>query len=321
MSVVFSMIIAVAAVGLAAVAAYVGVRGLTDLLATPTGRVRLRVRSLGKDVDVAPEDYGRARHLVSMAASTSTGFLRGATEFAARFVPMLDRAGVGRDGSRISRAGLRTILDAKDMLRVRAGFGLLLFVLLFVLMLAGGIGGALVLGLVGFALGVRLPSFALARAADERSQAVVRLLPEMIDMIALASRAGMSFDAALSAYCKRFDTPLAHDMGAALEQWRVGAVTREASLEGLAAELDIDVFARFTAAVLQALRLGAPLAKVLEEQAIDARKAQRLSLEEEIAKAPVKILLPMGGLILPAMLLLMLGPVVLGVVGGLSGGF
>ena len=39
-------------------------------------------------------------------------------------------------------------------------------------------------------------------------------------------------------------------------------------------------------------------------------------LEERVAKAPVKMMLPTGTLILPAMLLLVMGPILLELAGG-----
>ena len=50
------------------------------------------------------------------------------------------------------------------------------------------------------------------------------------------------------------------------------------------------------------------------EQARAARKAQ---VEERVAKAPVKMMIPTGTLILPAMLLLVLGPVLLELMEGM----
>jgi tight adherence protein C len=119
-------------------------------------------------------------------------------------------------------------------------------------------------------------------------------------------------------YTERFEGPLSDEFGDALRQWRFGAMGRDEAIEALGSRLQVEAVARFCASVTQALRLGSPLAKVLREQGAEARTAQRLSIEEQIAKAPVKMLAPMGGLILPAMLVLLLGPIGLRF---LTGGF
>ena len=45
--------------------------------------------------------------------------------------------------------------------------------------------------------------------------------------------------------------------------------------------------------------------------AVEARAIRKAKLEEQVAKAPVKMLLPVGALILPAMLILIMGPIML----------
>ena len=62
---------------------------------------------------------------------------------------------------------------------------------------------------------------------------------------------------------------------------------------------------------VRSLRFGSSLAEGLEASAAEARAAHRAHVEERVAKAPVKMMVPTGALILPAMLLLVLGPVLL----------
>ncbi|MFQ7392664.1 MAG: hypothetical protein ACLRM9_04870 [Collinsella aerofaciens] len=55
-------------------------------------------------------------------------------------------------------------------------------------------------------------------------------------------------------------------------------------------------------------RPGAPLAETLAAQSREIRAAHRAAVEREIERAPVKLLIPTGTLILPALLLSILGP-------------
>jgi tight adherence protein C len=87
-------------------------------------------------------------------------------------------------------------------------------------------------------------------------------------------------------------------------------MSREETLEGVAGRLDVAAVRRFASAVSEALAFGSPLARVLEQQADVLRDEQRSEVEEEIEKVPVKMLIPLGTLIVPAMLLSILGPLV-----------
>ena len=65
------------------------------------------------------------------------------------------------------------------------------------------------------------------------------------------------------------------------------------------------------------LRLpGATMADNLEDAAREARSGYKARRQEAVAKAPVKMMVPTGVLILPAMLMLVLGPVLLELAGG-----
>ena len=90
--------------------------------------------------------------------------------------------------------------------------------------------------------------------------------------------------------------------------WRIGVRTREQALARLADELGIDALRRFASVVAEALSFGVPLAGTLERQAQAVRGEQRSKVEEQIEKVPVKMLVPLGTLIVPAMFLAILGP-------------
>ena len=90
--------------------------------------------------------------------------------------------------------------------------------------------------------------------------------------------------------------------------WRIGARTREEALALLADELGVTALGRFATVVAEALAFGSPLAEALERQAQVMREEQRAQVEEAIEKVPVKMLVPLGTLIVPAMFLAILGP-------------
>lgn len=155
------------------------------------------------------------------------------------------------------------------------------------------------------------PLFGRARRAEEvarvRSSCLTDL-PVLLDVVTLGLSAGLSFDASLELYCARSDGPLAHSFSQAMLSWRIGIRSREEALWSLADELRVTALRRFAAVVVEALAFGSPLAEALDRQARLIRDEQRSQVEEEIERVPVKMLIPLGTLIVPAMFLAILGP-------------
>lgn len=161
------------------------------------------------------------------------------------------------------------------------------------------------------ALVARLPGVSAALAREDlraRRADAIRQMPTLLDIVTLGLSAGLSFDASLELYCQRCHTRLASSFMEALLSWRIGAASRDEALRALADELGVAALGRFASAVSEALSFGTPLAAALEQQAQAIRDEQRAQVEEEIEKVPVKMLVPLGTLILPAMLLAILGP-------------
>ena len=131
---------------------------------------------------------------------------------------------------------------------------------------------------------------------------------EMIDVVRLGLSAGLSFDAALEIFCANRRSVLALRLERACMAWQVGVDTREDELLAAARDLDVRALETFAITVGQALALGAPLAETLAAQSREIRAAHRAAVEREIERAPVKLLIPTGTLILPALLLSILGP-------------
>lgn len=144
----------------------------------------------------------------------------------------------------------------------------------------------------------------LVRGRDE----CLRQMPVMLDVVTLGLSAGLSFESALELYCKRYESLLARELRSAMLSWRMGTATREEAIGRVAARFDVASLDRFAAVVSQALAFGSPLAATLERQAQTIREEQRAQMEEMIEQVPVKMLIPLGTLIVPAMLLAILGP-------------
>ncbi len=148
------------------------------------------------------------------------------------------------------------------------------------------------------------------KAGDSRHlrAEVMRDMPLFLDIVTLGVSAGLSFDSSLDLYCDRYQTPLANLVSQAMLSWRLGTCGRAEALEELARRVDTPALMRFASTVSEALAFGTPLADALSRQAQVIRDEQRAQVEEEIERVPVKMLIPLGTLIVPAMLLAILGP-------------
>lgn len=155
-----------------------------------------------------------------------------------------------------------------------------------------------------------------SREAERRKVRSIDELPALLDALTLGLSAGLSFDASLELYCSWSAGELARAFEEAMLSWRMGMKTRREALWDLANELDVPALRRFASVVGEALAFGAPLARTLEGQARVIREEQRAQVEERIERVPVKMLIPLGTLVVPAMFLAVLGPLL----GSVSGG-
>jgi tight adherence protein C len=76
----------------------------------------------------------------------------------------------------------------------------------------------------------------------------------------------------------------------------------------------------FVQSIVQGESMGVSLGKTLRDLAVDMRKRRRQAAEERAQKAPIKLLFPLVLLILPAMMIVILGPAVRAIAHGLGGG-
>lgn len=156
------------------------------------------------------------------------------------------------------------------------------------------------------------------RRARERAasrslvDACERQMPELLDILGLGLSAGLSFDASLELYCGERNGELAREMRGALLTWRMGLAGRAQALEALSARVESPSLSRFTDAVCEALAFGSPLASTLEHQASALREEQRAATQQRVEEVPVRMLIPLGTLVVPAMLLAILGPLLSG---------
>ena len=157
------------------------------------------------------------------------------------------------------------------------------------------------------AIGVLAPSSWLTRRVEERKDAILNDLPDVVDLLAISVEAGVGFEGALEIVCAHFDSPLAQELSRTLKEMELGLPRREA-LQNLKKRTEVPDLSNFVLALTQADALGMPIGRILHTQAKEMRNKRRQRAREKAAKLPVKILFPLVVFIFPAILVVILGP-------------
>ena len=175
----------------------------------------------------------------------------------------------------------------------------------------------LLLVLAAVAVAYHLPELALWGRAQERQEAITRQLPDVLDQMTIAVEAGLGFDAALARAASTGKGALAEELVRTVHDIAAGRPRRDA-YAALAARTQVPDLRRFVGAVNQADTYGVPIADVLRVQADEARAKRRQRAEEQAMKVPVKVVFPLIVCILPALLIVVVGPALLELFGSLS---
>lgn len=151
------------------------------------------------------------------------------------------------------------------------------------------------------------------RARARRLRAVDAEVPQLLDLLAVASSAGLSAPLALRRAADAVYGPLADELSQVLQASDLGARWRD-ELAAMAVRTGSTDLRRAVAALSRTETLGASLATSTADLAASVRAARRAATTQRARTAPVKMLFPLVFLILPAFLLLTVVPVLLSTV-------
>jgi tight adherence protein C len=228
--------------------------------------------------------------------------------------------GVGRLGARITPVGtpqrLRRRMDLAGnaapwnpetllVLKAVSTFGLGGLGLVIWLLSRSGT-GMLLFGFLG-SLGYWLTDLLLYNAGQKRQETMRRAAPDAIDMLTICVEAGLGFDAGLAQVAEKTRGPLAAEFARVLKEIQLGR-SRTDAFTDLARRTDVSEIKAFVTALVQADRLGVPIAGVLREQATEMRVRRRQRAEESAQKVPVKIVFPVLFCIFPVFFIIVIGP-------------
>lgn len=173
--------------------------------------------------------------------------------------------------------------------------------------------------IVGSMLSALSPTLVLNAKIKNHQNAIRAQLPDTLDLLSVCMEAGLSFDASLLKVSERMEGPLIDELVTVFRQIQLGK-SRNDALKTLSDSTDVAELKTFISAVIQANTLGIPITNVLAAQSEQLRIAKREQIKEKAAKVPSKMTIPTVLLILPAIICVIMGPVVIQVKDQLAGG-
>lgn len=218
----------------------------------------------------------------------------------------------------ILTSGLSAELNVDEFLGMKILWGIMLPVVLLILNFALQLDYPWVFFVAMVPMGWAFPNLH-ARAMRNRRVASVRIdLPFFIDLLALATEAGLDFSGAIQRIVEKArgkGSVLAEELEGVLRDITLGS-SRAQALRGLAHRLDMGEISSFVNVIIDADSTGASISKVLKDQSAQMRLERFVRAEKEGARASQKILIPLMFFILPAVFIMVFAPIALNFIYG-----
>ena len=201
-----------------------------------------------------------------------------------------------------AHTGLETVVGAELALALGAGTATLLLGLI--------VRPVIALSPVAVLAAARGFEVVVGRRARRRQGQIAADVPDFVELLVATTDAGLSPAVALRRTAPMLHGPLGNELRCAVSEVQLG-VPWQRAIEQMVARTDVPSLRALAAALSRSQQLGTVLGSTLRKLAEDLRRERRTRAEEEARKAPIKMLFPLVFLILPAFLLLTVGPVVL----------
>ena len=176
----------------------------------------------------------------------------------------------------------------------------------------GGTAKILVIGL-SVLIGFVAPTAVLDRLAERRRERIRRGVPDALDLLVVCVEAGVSLDASIlrvSRDMAGIHPQLAFELGQVVRKVSAG-IPRERALQQLPKRTGVEELRTLVASLIQCERLGSSIARVLRINAETLRLRRKQAIEKEAAEAALKMMVPLALFLLPAILIIAVGPVII----------
>ncbi|MBI3019266.1 MAG: type II secretion system F family protein [Deltaproteobacteria bacterium] len=180
----------------------------------------------------------------------------------------------------------------------------------------------LILILIFGSIGYFFPELWLGSLIRDRQIKIRNAIPFVIDLLSLCTEAGLDFMGAIQRVVEKAkQSPFIDELNLVLQELKLGA-TRADALRNMAVRINMPEISSIVAVLVTADQMGASISQVLKAQSDQIRAERFIRAEKEGAKASQKILIPLIFCIVPAVFIVVLGPLIVRLIIQLfSGGF
>lgn len=162
-------------------------------------------------------------------------------------------------------------------------------------------------------IGYFAPTYWLESKVKARKLRIEESFPNALDLMQVSIEAGLGFDAAMTRVgneLKRPSPEIAQEFLMVQLQVQAGR-PRELALRDMAERVGLDSIQSFSNVVNQSIKFGTSMAQAMTTYADELRETRELRAQEMANKLPVKMSAVMATLMLPALVMMTIGPVVI----------
>lgn len=160
-------------------------------------------------------------------------------------------------------------------------------------------------------VGFFLPDYLMWQKVKQKKADIVRCFPETVDLLHMCINAGADLLSAIKwVIDKSTFNPFIEQLGIVLSEVQVGKPRAEA-LRDMAKKLQLADVSSFSRVIVQAERMGTPVEEAFKNLSDDTRDRRFQNGERFAIKASLKILFPLVFCILPAIMIIVAGPIII----------
>jgi tight adherence protein C len=168
-------------------------------------------------------------------------------------------------------------------------------------------------GILLIGIGVFGPHLYLENLIARRKKTLTRAFPDTLDLLLICVESGLALDASLNRVCSELGRSYP-EMTQELNRTRIELALlndRVKALNHLAERTDLLPFRSLISSLIQSERLGTSLTDTLRVLSEEFRLERLSKAEEKAARLPVLLTIPLVLLLLPAFMLIVLGPAII----------
>ena len=208
-----------------------------------------------------------------------------------------------------------------QVIRVFCAAGAAILVFLITVVWGAEAGRVLMFTLAGVTFGLFVPSYYISHRARKRQGAIAKQLSDVLDLLVVCVEAGLGLYEAIKVVgteAERQKQEIGTELSLVSSEISAGASLGQ-SMRSLAERTAVEDIKPLAATLIQSEQLGAQIGPALHASSDALRMRRRLRAEEMAQKAAVKILFPLVLFVLPAMIMVIVGPAMIQVVRTLHG--